>query len=308
MAPPLSPNVGQVAIRARVNLRSGAPDTSAPIIGRLEPGATIPVEAVVTGQAVQGDAQWYRTTGNAYVWAGACGPLQSPTPAAVGRLTSSFLARLDQTPLVVDLFHGDGVTSFADAKSAGLVGVIHKATTGASGRDDAYPARRTAAGQVGLLWGAYHWGTAAPVDQQVQNFLSWANPDAATLVALDFEQTPGDQMTVGDARAFLGALGDKLGRKPVIYGGDRLKSELGSAPDPFFGSHRLWLADYSATPTLPPSWSSFFLWQYTDGVSGPGRKTAPGLPGNRQGQLDCDFFAGEPQVLAATWARAAQAA
>jgi len=36
---------------------------------------------------------------------------------------------------VVDLFHQDAVTSFTDAAAAGLWGVIHKATTGATGTD-----------------------------------------------------------------------------------------------------------------------------------------------------------------------------
>src|SRR5262249_50780964 len=54
---------------------------------------------------------------------------------------------------VVDLFHGDEVTSFGEAANAGIWGVIHKATTGATGRDDRYASRRTKAADAGLLWG-----------------------------------------------------------------------------------------------------------------------------------------------------------
>lgn len=295
---------GQIVISVRANLRQGSPNRQAPVVRKLDPGAVVAVVALATGEAVQGNAHWYRTADDTYIWAGACGPLQkSPahTPAAAGAIGDR-LAGLDQTPMVVDLFHGDGVTSFAEAKAAGLVGVIHKASTGIAGRDDAYQSRRSAAAQAGLLWGAYHWGTAAPVDQQVQNFLTWAAPDPATLVALDFEQTRGDQMTVENARAFCEQIFARLGRRPVIYGGDRLKTELGAAPDAFFGAHRLWLADYAATPTLPASWSKFFLWQYTDGVAGPGRKSVPGIPGDRGGRLDCDYFGGAGQDLRVQWA------
>src|SRR5258707_739707 len=138
-------------------------------------------------------------------------------------------------PLVVDISHGDRVDSFATAKGAGLCGVIHKATTGATGRDDAYKGRRALATGANLLWGAYHWGTNADVRAQVENFLSWAEPDNNTLVALDYESTPGNQMTLSQAREFLSLVGQQLGRKPVLYGGGLLKQVLGSSKDQFFG-------------------------------------------------------------------------
>ncbi len=70
-------------------------------------------------------------------------------------------------PIVVDISHGDRVDSFMTAQGVGLRGVIHKATTGATGRDDAYKGRRTLASRANLLWGAYHWGTNADVAAQV---------------------------------------------------------------------------------------------------------------------------------------------
>jgi GH25 family lysozyme M1 (1,4-beta-N-acetylmuramidase) len=292
------PLLGQVMISVRVNLRQGAPNRQAPVVRKVEPGIVLGVVALTTGEAVEGNAKWYRTAGDSYLWSGACGPLETLGIQAQGRESAS----LTPVPAVVDLFHGDGVTSFAAAKLSGLMGVIHKASTGVTGRDDAYQARRAAARQAGLLWGAYHWGTAAPVDQQVQNFLTSADPDGLTLVALDFEQTPGDQMTLDQLRAFSNQIVAKLGRRPVIYGGGRLKAELGAVTDAFFAAHRLWLADYAEEPTLPASWGSFFLWQYTDGKSGPGRKTVPGILGDRRGRLDCNHFAGSPADLLNGWA------
>jgi GH25 family lysozyme M1 (1,4-beta-N-acetylmuramidase) len=205
-------------------------------------------------------------------------------------------------PLVVDISHGDGVRSFANAKGAGLVGVIHKATTGATGRDDAYRGRRQIATGANLLWGAYHWGTNADVHAQVENFLSWAEPVSNTLVALDYESTPGNQMTVDQMQEFLSLLGEKLGRKPVLYGGGLLKGALGSRKDQFLGSHRLWLAQYGDHPAVQPSWSNFWLWQYTDGEDGPDMKTVTGIAGDRRGRLDCDHYPGSPERLAAEWA------
>src|SRR4051812_50151344 len=77
---------------------------------------------------------------------------------------------------VVDMNHNDEVTSFTEAGQAGLIGIIHKASTGASGKDPRYAERKAAAYQAGLLWGAYHWGTAADIDAQVANLLSVVNP------------------------------------------------------------------------------------------------------------------------------------
>src|SRR5205085_10127894 len=91
---------------------------------------------------------------------------------------------------VVDLFHDDHVTGFADAAAAGTWGIIHEASAGGTGQDPMYAQRRQPALDAGLLWGAYHWGTAhEPVSDQVDNFLSVAQPDANTLVALDYEET-----------------------------------------------------------------------------------------------------------------------
>src|SRR5262249_62176630 len=85
----------------------------------------------------------------------------------------------------------------------GICGVLHKQTTWMTGsylkhENRAFPAR-----SAGLQWGAYHWGTAANVLKQVDDFLKTAQPDDKTLVALDFEETPGNQMTLDQAREFL---------------------------------------------------------------------------------------------------------
>lgn len=211
--------------------------------------------------------------------------------------------QLQQIPMVIDLSHGDGVESFEQAKSAGLLGVIHKATTGATGRDDQYAPRRTQAHDAGLLWGAYHWGTSAPAEEQVENFISWAAPDANTLVALDLEATLGNQMTLDLAKQFCQMLFERLGRRPVIYSGSTLKDDLGASADPFLAQHRLWLAQYGAPPKVQKSWEDFWLWQYTDGESGPAMcRTIPGILGDTQHRIDCNYFPGDASTLTSQWA------
>jgi lysozyme len=304
------PVAGQATANVKVNLRQGSPSVLSPVLRKLSSGTTISIAAVVVGDAVEGNAHWYRTSDNAYAWAGAFSPIEpidlpvapfaaKPTPSSQPAPDTN----LNGTPLVVDIYHGDGVVSFDQAFAAGLRGVIHKATTGASGTDDAYKRRRDLATRAGLLWGATHWGTAhAPVLDQVDNFLACADPDQDTLLALDYEKDVGNQMTFDGAREFLSLVNDKLKRKAVLYSGDTVKTALGKKNDAFFGSHKLWLAQYGSNPVVQRSWKIYWSWQYTDGATGPGRKTVPGIPGDRLNRLDCDHFAGSVDDLKAQWA------
>ena len=203
---------------------------------------------------------------------------------------------------VVDLYHLDNVTSFSRAANAGIWGIIHKATTGGTGVDSAYASRRQDVLNAGLLWGAYHWGTNADVSAQVENFMEHAAPDSQTLVALDFEETAGNQMTLDQARDFLTQIDQRLGRKAVLYGGGLLKDQLGSTADPFFGAHRLWLAQYGPSPSVQASWSTYWLWQYTDSKSGLTPNTVDGIPGDASGNLDCNSYSGTKDQLTAEWA------
>jgi lysozyme len=121
-------------------------------------------------------------------------------------------------------------------------------------------------------------------------------------MALDYEPTPGNQMTLPMAREFLQRIIDETGRKAIIYGGHLLKGDLGDTVDAFFGSHRLWLAQYGPVPRVQASWATYWLWQYTDGEDGPTPRSVPGIPGDSRGRLDCDHFAGTEVELRAQWA------
>lgn len=200
---------------------------------------------------------------------------------------------------VVDIYHADRVTSFRRAAESGIWAVIHKATTGATGKDREYANRRRPALDAGLLWGAYHWGTGVEVRRQVDNFLNTAMPDDKTLVALDYED---ERMSLAQAREFLTLVAERLGRKPVLYSGHLIKDKLGSRVDAFFGSHRLWLAHYNENPTVQRSWQTYWLWQYTDKKSGLKPNEVPGIPGNARGNLDCDSYERTQAQLKAEWA------
>lgn len=195
-------------------------------------------------------------------------------------------------PNVIDIYHGNIVHDFAALKAAGIQGVIHKASQGTRYADPAYTARRKLATDAGLLWGAYTFNTGESVQAQIDEFFSHAEPDDQTLMALDFEDNPHSQMSLFQAKQFLDLADTKLGRKLVLYSGNRIKDLLGNHADAFFGSHRLWLPQYGPVAKTQPSWIAPWLWQYSES----GR-----LPGT-DGAIDLNFYSGNATQLAHDWA------
>ena len=65
-----------------------------------------------------------------------------------------------------------------------------------------------------------------------------------------------------------------------------LKTMLGGHPDSVLAQCPLWLAQYGPSAVLPPGWSAWSLWQYTDGAQ-PGSQPVNGI-----GHCDRDRFNG----------------
>lgn len=210
------------------------------------------------------------------------------------------------TPLVVDLYHdnevgndGNELAGFRAFKAAGGVGVIHKASQGTQTIDGAYGRRRSLVLEAGLLWGAYHFNTGEDAGAQVAHFFQCARPDDNTLMAIDFEDNPRSNMSIAQLRTFVSLADALLGRKLLIYGGNRLKENLPKA-DPFFASHRLWLCQYGPKPKLPKPWSEYWIWQYAADGEGPQPHHVAGIPGNP----DLNTSQRTPEQLAKEWAGA----
>lgn len=174
--------------------------------------------------------------------------------------------------LVIDLSHHNNVTSFNEIASSGVIGVIHKATQGASGYDDQYAARKVRAEKVGLKWGSYHFGTGDDAAAQAANLL--AHTKGKGLLVLDWESNPsGETMSREQAEAFVQCVRQQTGRWPLLYSG---LSFLGSqlrfvhAEATPLVHCPLWLARYGPMPTSPAPFSSWALWQYTSEGKCPG--------------------------------------
>lgn len=118
------PIVGETRTTGLTNLREGAPNRKATVRRKLAGGTPLEVEAVVVGEAVQGNAHWYRIDATGYVWSGACDTLDSgaapdapvkPAPP-VQPGTDPTLARFGLDPT----FAGKLTTLLARCRAKGL--------------------------------------------------------------------------------------------------------------------------------------------------------------------------------------------
>lgn len=207
--------------------------------------------------------------------------------------------------VVVDISHHNGNVDLAKAKQAGIAAVIHKATQGTGMFDNKYQVNRQKAEGAGLLWGAYHFGTNADGEAQADFLLSKANADNQTLLVLDYEPNGNLTMTLDQARAFVSRINAVTGRFPGLYSGSLIKEQLGGKPaDPILSQCFLWLAQYGPAPkNIPPTWPAWTMWQYTDGVAGPGPHAVDGI-----GPCDRDQFNGTIEQLQQLWGVATGAA
>jgi lysozyme len=204
-------------------------------------------------------------------------------------------------PMVVDLSHWDSASDYGAVKSAGIRGVIYKATEGTGYTDDTYVSQRKAARAEGLLWGGYHFADGSDVHRQIDNFMRFCCPDPDELFCLDWEDNGGNVMSASNAKTWITEVEKQLGRTEqcVIYSGNTAKEKI-SGKDAFFGARRLWLCQYcSGTPTWQQSWDNYWLWQFTDGESGPSPHSINGI-----GHCDINSYDqdGGAEQLAAEWA------
>jgi lysozyme len=203
----------------------------------------------------------------------------------------------DSLNVIVDLSHNNGNVDLAQARAAGIVGVIHKATQGTAFVDPMYQANRAKAQAAGLLWGAYHFGAGADGVEQADHFLQVVQPGPQDLLVLDFEaNTQGPSMTLEEARAFVTHLSATLGRFPGLYSGYYIKELLGTNTDSVLANCWFWLSQFGPTPVVPVNWATWTMWQYTDGALGPPPHEVPGI-----GRCDRDQFNGDMNALNKLW-------
>lgn len=198
--------------------------------------------------------------------------------------------------VVIDLSHWQAPVDFAQAKAAGIVAVILKATQGSNWVDVTFASRFAAATGAGLLVGAYHFLDNSEPALQVGNFLLAAG--GCRVLALDAEPNQiGGTVTVAQTAEAAARLQMATGRTPLIYISRYGPDERGTGfPNSVLSRCPLWLAAYNSWPVCPPGWANWLFWQYTDGTAGSDAAPVAGI-----GRCDRSRFAGTIADLAAWW-------
>ncbi len=190
--------------------------------------------------------------------------------------------------VVVDLSHHNTVSSFEAVNTEGSTFV-----------DGDYEERRALALAAGMRWGAYHFGVRGHVQDQVDHFLNTVNPGQTDLLVLDFEPNPTEgTMRFAEAEEFVTRVQAQTGRFPGLYSGQAfLREQFGNRTGTVLQQCFLWIARYNTLlPQVPPAFSTFTLWQYTDGSAGPQPHRVPGI-----GRCDRDKFNGDETGLRQLW-------
>ena len=195
--------------------------------------------------------------------------------------------------LVADAYHGDSISSFEKMAEAGIVGLVHKATQGVSGRDSRYVGRKPLALDAGLLWGAYHFNTRTSGVDQAEWFLDVVQPEPQTLLAFDWENndvTHRPAATLQQAVDFALTVHAETGRWPVIYSAN-VARELVREWHPVLSQCPYWPAHVGVSkPRLAGGWPTWQLWQFswTYRIAGCG-------------PVDMNYFNGTEEELRAWW-------
>jgi lysozyme len=174
--------------------------------------------------------------------------------------------------------------------------VILKATQGSDWIDATFAKRLAAARAAGLLVGAYHFMDNSAPRLQVEHFLSVA--EGCGVLAIDAEPNGmGRTATIAQAAEAAARLHMATDRAPLIYVGRYGPDGRGTGfPNGVLSRCPLWLPAYSSRPVCPPGWTTWTLWQHTDGNVGADVVPVPGI-----GRCDRSRFAGTIAELAAWW-------
>lgn len=200
---------------------------------------------------------------------------------------------------VVDLSHYNVIpASLKEARTAGVIGVIHKATEGVTGPEDvSLRGRVFLAKEASLMFGVYHFLRPGDMVRQADRFVAVAKPfdDGNILYAADHEDSG---VSLNQLWQFMTCVEAQTGRSCVLYSGNLLKEQLAGKADERFIGKRLWMAQYGPRAVLPPGWSKYWLWQYSDGSVGPLPHSVPGI----KSPVDCNDYQGTDSQLRDEWA------
>ena len=198
---------------------------------------------------------------------------------------------------VIDLSHWDDQydPDYARARSAGLVGVILKATEGPNYVDPTFLKQQERVKDSLLCYASYHFLKPGAIGAQIAHYLSVAKPVHGERVIIDYEDTGCVLSDLHQAVQALKTADPSL--QITVYGASKLKQDLGGHSDDLLATTSLWLAQYtSGLPAWPKQvWPTYSLWQYSDGHFGGAPRAMAGFTG----AFDCNEFRGSQEACRA---------
>lgn len=203
------------------------------------------------------------------------------------------------TALVIDPFYGNEIDWDKIKSEARLVGIIHKATIGATSLDPKYRERKAEAKKRGYLWGSYHWGLSGNPKQQADFYIDTVKPADDEVIALDLEDVTSKKfMSISDADQFIARVKERTGRYPMVYTNHKGASLISrSRSKSTFANTPLWYARFRPNiPDFPKGlWTTYTLWQFSSEILVQYR-----IPGTRF-DMDINVFNGSVDKLKAAW-------
>lgn len=183
---------------------------------------------------------------------------------------------------IVDISHWNELKD-AVSLATKVNGVFAKATDGASYTDQTFAPKIQAARDAGMFTGAYHF--FRPLDdpeQQASLFSVRAGVFSPLGLAVDLEPTQNPnhpeqwaEKSVDEnctaVLKFLSVISQKWKGLPYIYTTKFFMETFLKGLD--LSNYPLWVADYNqdhVTPTLPPFWKGWDMWQCNEHDSEPG--------------------------------------
>lgn len=200
--------------------------------------------------------------------------------------------------LGIDVSHYEPALSWEKAKASGVLWMLTKASEGTGHTDQMLHEHCQAASLAGVLTGSYHFFHASQdgAVQALRYLRAIEGMQFDLPPCLDWESSSADGQPSGiqqrEALKWLDIVEKKIGRVPIIYGGESFLRDL-KLPG-LFARYPLWLAHYGVPENrlhVPAPWKQYWAWQYTDSESVAG--LAPGH------HVDANWFNGSIEQLKA---------
>ena len=177
---------------------------------------------------------------------------------------------------IIDLSHHNPTPDWGRLKAGGVLGVILKATEGATYTDRTWEDRTKAALVAGLAVSSYHFLRPAPnMRRQIDHYLSVVDRlmPLGARVCLDHEDA---DVSLDDLEYCVSYIRDiRPDLRIAIYSGHLIKDQIraDTSPTTILAEHTdLWIAQYGRdAPTWPENiWPHWSVWQWTDKEKVPG--------------------------------------